>query len=379
MKTKKSDEGDKATEKKPTFERVFDVIDRVLNVVTVLGFGLMIFVGAYAIYDSYQVYDGATLGEEILEFKPTGEEFRLTDLQEINPDIVAWVKVEGTHIDYPVLFGKDNTEYLNLDYKGEYATAGSIFLDYRNDRTFENDYSIIYGHNMRADLMFSDIKRFENTAFFNTHRNGTLWTSDGIYNLKFMFYAKFNAFNNSVYNLITYKNGRNEELMKIFREFAVNMASGEHDKLLLLSTCNTAGSNDRAVLLAHMELVEHDETIGDESDFDRLEREKQILSGNETVAVQTDDKIEHTSWFTGLAAWFGGWTIREVLLIALTAVVIVIFLVLIITRVKTMMKKGDAKRDVAKEARVKKDSAKKDVEKETKTKKSTTRKSNKKK
>ena len=314
------------------------IFDRFLDVVTVVFFGLMILIGGYAIYDSYMVYDSATLADDILALAPNGENFALKDLQKINEDIVAWVQVDGTHIDYPVVAGKDNTEYLNLDYKGDYATAGSIFLDYRNSRLFEDDYSIIYGHNMRADLMLSDIKRFENTAFFNTHRVGTLWTGTGMYRLEFLYYAKFNAFNNRVYNLITYKDGRNEELAGVVKEFALNSRGGEFDKLLLLSTCNTAGSNDRAVLLARMILVGGDTVVGNEGDLARMEREKQILEGDDE-AVQREAHIESQSWLNGLQAWFGGWTLRDVLLFGLTIVVIIIFMVLAVMEMKRWLRR----------------------------------------
>lgn len=316
------------------------ILDRFLSLVTVVFFSLMIGIGGYAIYDSYRVYDSATLSDDILALAPKGyTDFALKDLQAINPDIVAWVQIDGTHIDYPIVAGKDNTEYLNLDYKREYATAGSVFLDYRNDRYFANDYSIIYGHNMRADLMFSDIKRFENTAFFNTHRYGKLWTEQGVYKLEFLYYAKFNAFNNSVYNLITYKNWRNEELAQTVKLHALNSRSGTFEKLLLLSTCNTAGSNDRAVLLARMEMIEGSEVIGDESDLARIEREKKLLESNGSATMRNETQVESQSWFTGLTAWFGGWTIREVILFVLSVVVAIIFLILIVMRLKIWAQK----------------------------------------
>lgn len=325
-------------------------LDRLLDVATVLFFGLMILVGGYAIYDSYRVYDSATLSDEILALAPSGADFALSDLQKINEDIVAWIQVDGTHIDYPVVVGKDNTEYLNLDYKGEYATAGSVFLDYRNDRLFGDDYAIIYGHNMRADLMFSDIKRFENTAFFNTHRIGTLWTGAGIYKLEFLYYAKFNAFNNQVYNLITYKNGRNEELAGVVGEFALNSRNGDFGKLLLLSTCNTAGSNDRAVLLARMELMEGEGIIGNEGDLARIEQEKQKLEGGAGTSGRREH-VERQSWLNGLQAWFGGWTLRDVLLFALVVIVIVIFVILLVMEVKRRVGK---RRDKQKNDKIKK-------------------------
>ena len=281
-------------------ERAIDAADGVISALLVVFFTLLMFIGCYALFDSYLVYKSGSLPDEIAELAPSGgESYTLANLQEINPDIVAWLRVDGTHMDYPVVRGKDNTEYMNRDYRREPATAGSVFLDYRNDRLFNDRYSIVYGHNMRADLMFSDIKRFENKQFFDTHRTGRLWTEGRIYRMEIVYYAKFNAFDNDVYSLISYRNDNQEKLVAELKRGAVNVRDGEElvpgEKILLLSTCNTMGSNDRAVLVARLVLEAGDETVGDESDLQRLEDEKEILrwkdgSYDEVVEMAPEDK-----------------------------------------------------------------------------------------
>ena len=73
-----------------------------------------------------------------------------------------FIFIRPTNIDYPILAGEDNTSYLKTDYKGDYSPAGSIFLDYRNSRSLDDDYFVVYGHNMAKGLMFSDIKKYIN-------------------------------------------------------------------------------------------------------------------------------------------------------------------------------------------------------------------------
>lgn len=317
----------KSEHRKRALEKAIDVADRIIGALTVLFFVLLIFLGGYALLDSYLVYNSGNLPDDIAAMAPDKlKSYTLTNLQEINPDIVAWVRVDGTHMNYPVVRGKDNTEYLNRDYRKEHATAGSVFLDYRNDRMFDDKYSIIYGHNMRADLMFSDIKRFENKQFFATHRTGTLWVEGRVYGMEIVYYAKFNAFSNDVYNLITYRNDNTAQLIEEFKEGAVNVRDGDgltvDDKILLLSTCNTMGSNDRAVLVARLVLESGDEMVGSEKDLERLEREKEVLKrkdGRLEEAVEMAPEDKH---------WMVNGIIRQAILVALSILVIAIFTVL---------------------------------------------------
>ena len=81
-------------------------------------------------------------------------------LQERNPDVVAWIHVPGTDINYPILAGRTNNEYLNLDLDRRWSLAGSIFLEENNSPTFNDLNTIIYGHNMLNGVKFSDIDAF---------------------------------------------------------------------------------------------------------------------------------------------------------------------------------------------------------------------------
>ena len=295
--------------------------------------------GVYAIYDALKIRDGAELSSDIAGLAPVdGQEFNIHDLQEINEDIVAWLRVDGTHIDYPVVRGEDNTVYLNRDYKKEYATAGSVFLDYRNERDFKDQYSIVYGHNMRADLMFSDIKRFENRDFFMTHRRGTLYTALGTFQLDIMYYAKFSAFLNQVYNLITYRNDNRGMLLETFKDKATyerELELLDTDKLILLSTCNTAGSNDRAVLLARARLMSGTEAIGDEGELERLDAEKEKLKAQEETTKH--ESAEEVLWNIPL-------TTDQIMLVILAILVLLIFVVVGVQRLKIVKMKGSTRR-----------------------------------
>ena len=82
-------------------------------------------------------------------------------LEQINPDIVAWLKIEVVGIDYQVVQGEDNEHYLHYTFRGGANIAGSIFMDYRNYAELTDERVILYRHNMRDGSMFAALKDLE--------------------------------------------------------------------------------------------------------------------------------------------------------------------------------------------------------------------------
>ncbi len=106
-------------------------------------------------------------------------------LCEINPDIVAWIYIEGTEINYPVVQGEDNSFYLKHLFNGEWNGSGCIFLDSRNDADFTDQHSILYGHHMKNGTMFSNLDKYKKQEFFDEHPIGLLVTPDKNYKVEF--------------------------------------------------------------------------------------------------------------------------------------------------------------------------------------------------
>ena len=97
------------------------------------------------------------------------------ELQKINPDIVAWIRIEGLGIDYPVVQGEDNEHYLHYTFRGEANVAGSIFLDYRNKADFSDSKIILYGHNMKNGTMFGSLKKYQDESVFQENQIITIY------------------------------------------------------------------------------------------------------------------------------------------------------------------------------------------------------------
>ena len=168
---------------------------------------------AYALWDNSQVYAAAdNVQAELLQFKPkagadNGASFE--ELLGINPDVCAWVTLDNTAIDYPVVQGEDNFTYVNTDVYGDFSLAGSIFLDVNCDKNFTDPYSLLYGHHMEESKMFGDLQ--------------------GLYT-----FAQENALNLNTETLAAMK------------------AAGDDAQVLALSTCSTEFTDARTILLAWM-------------------------------------------------------------------------------------------------------------------------------
>lgn len=99
-------------------------------------------------------------------------------LSRMNPEIVAWLTIPGTQIDYPVVQTDNNDTYLKKDFEGNYSSAGTIFLDCDSAGDFSGRHSVFYGHHMRNGSMFADIVEFKDEEFFEENRQVILYLPD---------------------------------------------------------------------------------------------------------------------------------------------------------------------------------------------------------
>ena len=145
---------------------------------------------------------------------------------------VAWLRIDGTHIDYPVMQAGDNRWYLSHDFLNREETMGAIFLDYRNDDDFSDDVSIIYGHRMNGNLMFSDVAKYADSKYFFEHKNGKLYLRNGkSMQLTAVAYLQIDA---------------DDELYQ-------DLVIDDYDSVVVLSTCDRAVHEKRDVLILRKE------------------------------------------------------------------------------------------------------------------------------
>lgn len=92
------------------------------------------------------------------------------ELRKVNDDIVGWVNMKDTMIQYPIVQSSDNAFYLTRNYLKNDTRAGSIFMDYRNDVLHESPNTVVYGHRMRDGSMFAGLTNYLKKDFFDEHR-----------------------------------------------------------------------------------------------------------------------------------------------------------------------------------------------------------------
>ena len=97
-------------------------------------------------------------------------------LKSINPDIVGWIQIPGTVIDYPICWrAGDNEYYMKHSAEGEKRAFGAIMLDGTNSSAAEEHLVVLYGHHMRNGTMFKDIVRYTDADFLNDHKSLSLF------------------------------------------------------------------------------------------------------------------------------------------------------------------------------------------------------------
>jgi sortase B len=99
-------------------------------------------------------------------------------LQALNPEVVGWIFIPGTRIDYPVMHSGDNEFYLKHDFEGNFSEGGSIFLEAINKPDFSEADSRIYGHNMYDRSMFGSLPDYRKTDFAAYYTHIFLYTPE---------------------------------------------------------------------------------------------------------------------------------------------------------------------------------------------------------
>ena len=170
-------------------------------------------------------------------------------LQQMNSDVVGWIYIPGTHVNYPIVQGSDNSYYLNRLFTKQWNSAGAIFEDYRNAPDFSDVHSIIYGHRMNNNTMFHDLKLYGEQDFYEQHSVGYLLTPEGTYMLEF-FAGYVSSVDSNAWEL-NLTQGNFDSWVKDQQQrsaFTSLVQPQVGDRVVTLSTCSTAFENARFVL-----------------------------------------------------------------------------------------------------------------------------------
>jgi sortase, SrtB family len=229
---------------------VVKMLNSTVNFAVLILLLLLLFLGVYSLWDSKQVYQVAQTNQYDM-YKPTSEEVEsFADLQAINSEVIAWLTIYGTNVDYPIAQASNNSKYVNTNIKNEYSLSGALFLDCDNSPEFLDFNSIIYGHHMDKDVMLGGLEYFGDKEYFDARRYGSLFYSGRAYGIEFFAFMEVDAYDYTVYNVnITAVDGQQfiDNLLsksKHIRDIGLNTS----DRILLLSTCTSDSTNGRHIL-----------------------------------------------------------------------------------------------------------------------------------
>jgi sortase B len=179
---------------------------------------------------------------------------KYNELIKQNEDIVGWIKIDDTKIDYPVLQADDNDFYLNYGANKEKNVAGSIFMDYRNEAGELSRNTVIYGHDMKNGTMFAGLLAYESRWNFE---NKAIIEFDTVYSdEKWIIFSAYTT--DSAFNYIKTDFNSQEEYAAFLNTISAKSlhVSGveltAEDRILTLSTCSSAFDNARFVVHAKL-------------------------------------------------------------------------------------------------------------------------------
>lgn len=196
----------------------------------------------------------------VTEEDPHMEEMAQIDLaalREVNEDVIGWIRIPDTKIDFPLMQGEDNDYYLNHAWDGRKTSVGSIFLEHRNNPDLTDYNTIVYGHNMNDGSMFAGLKKYDSTFYWEKHPYVYLTTGQGVYR-----YEVFSSYKADVEG-VTY--GLSFNQVETRAKFLLNamektrldtgITPRENDRILTLSTCSGAGYSTRWVVHARLKMM----------------------------------------------------------------------------------------------------------------------------
>ncbi len=181
-------------------------------------------------------------------------------LHEANPDFAGWVTVDGTRIDYPVMYvAGDNDTYLHHNFDRAYDENGVPFLDGACSLNPDSDVLIVYGHHMNDNSMFASMTDYKDEAFYKKHpyiKFDTIW-QEGTWEITnvilaralydneegFRYYGTINFLDEADFNEYMYN-------INILSLYNTGVTPKYGDQLLILSTCEYSQENGRMALIA---------------------------------------------------------------------------------------------------------------------------------
>ena len=175
-----------------------------------------------------------------------------SSLQKENEDIYAWIKIDGTNVDYPVVQSStDDTFYIHRGIDKEDLYAGAIYTEMQNAKDFSDPNTVLYGHNMKDGSMFATLHNFRDRDFFDQHREILIYTPEHI--LHYTIFAAYTYDDRHILNSFDFSD---QKVFQNYLDEIYNIRSMDaytldkpkvtaKDKIITLSTCMGSNASTR--------------------------------------------------------------------------------------------------------------------------------------
>ena len=184
---------------------------------------------------------------------------KLNKLKKENNDLIGWLKIEDTNIDYPVVQTNNNNYYVNHNFKKDYSELGTIFLDMDCSITKPTSNFLIYGHRNKSDQMFETLTKYKKEDFYKKHKTFEFSTLEevGEYKIISVFQSQIYYKNQDVFKFYFFKDAKNEEEFNYYIKNIKKLSMYEiedtavyGEQLITLTTCDYHVEDGRFVVVA---------------------------------------------------------------------------------------------------------------------------------
>ncbi|MCD8067802.1 MAG: class B sortase [Lachnospiraceae bacterium] len=179
-------------------------------------------------------------------------------LTSINGDVIGWIQIPGTAVNYPIVQGTDNEYYLTHLYTGDANSSGAIFLDAGTEQGLQDRNAIIFGHNMKNGGMFAALNSYSNWSYYNLHPYILVTGLDGtimVYDI-FSVYSLDASVEENVSAVYLHGFGADEVFEEYLEQvkgrsfYDTGIQVTKEDYIITLSTCQKADSSVRTIVQA---------------------------------------------------------------------------------------------------------------------------------
>ncbi len=247
----------------------------ILIVCTLIAFGCFAYWGIYNIYAVKNGYDYSKLSQ-MRGTAPVGQNISAVGTDETdesvppilddyknlylrNKNIIGWLKIDDTNIDYPVMQTSDDIYYLTHDFDGNEDKNGCLFMDSKCNVINRSTNLIIYGHHMRSGKMFGTLVNYKDVKYFEKHPEISFDTiyEKGVYQIMYIFNAQVYSEGDVAFKYYQFIDPVSEkefksDMMEMQKMslYSTGVTADYGDQLLTLSTCDRTEKNGRFVVVA---------------------------------------------------------------------------------------------------------------------------------